>query len=55
MKLSLRPGHTERLPLHQHHSWAVTDPGFREGGSANSKGGCGKLLFGHFFTKLYEI
>ena len=35
---------------------SVVDPGISRGRGANSKGGCEKLLFGHFFPKkLYEI
>ena len=30
---------------------SVADPGFPRGGCANSKGGCGKLLFGQFPPK----
>ena len=34
----------------------AVDPGFPRGGSANSKGGCEKLLFGQFFSpKLHKI
>ena len=29
----------------------AVDPGFPRDGSANSKGGCEKLLFGQFFPK----
>ena len=30
---------------------SVVDPGISRGRGANSKGGCEKLLFGHFFPK----
>ena len=36
--------------------YAVAGPGFPQGGRANSKGGCEKLLFCQFFPKkLHKI